>query len=258
MTMHKVRRDVSFEPVAGQAGMIRVAPNGRKSGKAVLYLHGGAFMIGGLRDYKALLSGLAHAAGCAVYFLDYRKAPEHPFPAALNDAEAALRFLQEAYGAAQVSVAGDSAGGCLALALTHRVLAKEKAAPSAVAVFSPVTDLTGRSPSFEANAAKDALLPRRFVLRGNAAYVGDADPHNPEVSPLFGTFSGGPKMLFQVDKTERLYDHSTRMVAALQEQSVPVTLRESDGLMHCYQMYSSVTPEADQALAAAAAFLTSE
>ncbi|WP_132858843.1 alpha/beta hydrolase fold domain-containing protein [Shimia isoporae] len=258
LTLHRVHKDVSFQPVNGQPTLTRATPNGTNPQKAVLYLHGGAFVIGGLRDYKGLVSGLANAGLCAVYFLDYSKAPESPFPAALDEAEAALDYLQEQYGDAYVSVAGDSAGGNLALALTHRVLAKGAAKPSAVAVFSPVTDLTKRSTTFDANAGSEALLPQGFVLRGNAAYVGAADPKDPEISPLYGTFEGAPKMLFQVDRTERLYDHSTRMVTALREQSVEVVLRETDGLMHCYQMYSSVTPEADRALAEAAAFLTAD
>lgn len=258
LTLHKVRNDVAFAPVVGQAALTCATSKGADPQKAVLYLHGGAFVMGGLRDYKGLVSSLAHLGGCAVYFLDYSKAPEHPFPKALDEAEAALSYLQAVYGEAEVSLAGDSAGGCLALALTHRVIAKGKAVPSSVAVFSPVTDLATRSQSFDANDRSELLLPQGFVLRGNAAYVGDADPRTPEISPLYGTFEGAPKMLFQVDRSERLYDHTTRMVAVLREQSVDVTLRESEGLMHCYQMYGGVTPEADQSLAEAAAFLTTD
>lgn len=253
--LHAKARSARFEEVASDPALVRVRAGDQTAQGAILYLHGGGFVLGGLRGYRALTATLAAKAGMPVYFLEYAKAPEHPYPTALNQAEDAFVRLAASYGAGSVSIMGDSAGGGLALALLHRLIAKQSALPHALALFSPLTNLAAELPSFQNNRRSDALLSPAFVRRGNAAYTAGSDAKNPEISPLFGHFKGAPKIQIQADRSEILYDQSVAMTAHLKAQDVAVELCETDGLFHCYQMYAGRAPEADHALEKAATFL---
>ena len=220
----------------------------------LLYLHGGAFVLGDVAGYRGLVARLARRAGQRGIYLDYRLAPEHPFPAALDDAEAAYRALLEA-DRGPVTLAGDSAGGNLCLALLHRLLAKGLPLPAACAVFSPVTDLRLQNPSLTANAGRDPLVPPSWGLRGTQAYLAGHDPADPEVSPVLGTFTGAPPVWITVDRDEVLYDDSVLMAEKLRSDGVDVTLTEHDGLFHVWPLHHGRMPEADATLAEAGAFL---
>ena len=253
--LHAKARTAQFEEVSNDSARVRVRAGQQKAQGAILYLHGGGFILGGLHGYRALTATLAAKAAMPVYFLEYAKAPEHPYPTAINQAEDAFTNLTATYGAGSIRIMGDSAGGGLALALLHRLIAKQSALPQALALLSPLTNLATELPSFKNNKRSDALLSPAFVRRGNAAYTAGLNAKNPEISPLFGHFEGAPKIQIQADRSEILYDQSVAMAAHLKAQSVAVELCETDGLFHCYQMYTGRTPEADHSLELAATFL---
>ncbi|MBS1301113.1 alpha/beta hydrolase [Loktanella sp. SALINAS62] len=225
-------------------------PNG-----TTLYLHGGGFVIGNLRTYQHLVARLGKAAGTRAIFLDYRLAPEHPFPAAIDDAEAAWRALSDDPDAGPLTLAGDSAGGNLALALLHRIVANGLTRPCAVAALCPVTDLRLQNPSLTANRKTDPLVSARWGRRSVAAYLAGADPMRPDASPIMGNFTGAPPVLIHTDRSEILNDDAHRMAEVLRAQGVDVTLTETDGLYHVWHLNVGRTIEADQSIAEIGAFL---
>ncbi|MCB5200013.1 alpha/beta hydrolase [Loktanella sp. TSTF-M6] len=239
----------------GRPGMIcgtdAPTPNG-----TTLYLHGGAFVIGNLRGYRHLVARLAQAAGTRGVFLDYRLAPEHPFPAALDDAEAAWRALSDDPDAGPLTLAGDSAGGNLALALLQRIIAKGLVLPHGVAVLCPVTDLRLENPSLAKNRKTDPLVSTRWGARGVAAYLAGADPAQPDASPILGDFTGGPPVLIHTDRGEVLHDDACLMADRLRHQGVDVTLTKEAGLYHVWHLNVGRTVEAGRSVAQIGAFLS--
>lgn len=222
----------------------------------LLYLHGGGFVLGSPRMYRHLVARLADGAGMTGWLVDYRRAPEHPFPAALDDARTAWRaLLAQGADPGRLVLAGDSAGGNLALALLHRILEEGGPPPAAAAVFSPVTDLTGGSPSLKQNLRSEMLVPANWARRSLAAYVAGADPRDPRLSPLFGRFDGAGPVLIQYAAEEMLADDSRRMAEALRAQGVVVTLDEWREVPHVWHLNVGRSPEADRAVAEAARFL---
>ena len=221
----------------------------------LLYIHGGAFVLGNLRGYRHLVAAIGHRARMRSVFLNYRRAPEHPFPAALDDAEAAWRALSADPEAGPLTLVGDSAGGNIALALLHRILAKGLLPPAAVAVLCPVTDLRLGNASLAANRRTDPLVSTRWGARGVTAYLNGADPAQPDASPILGDFTGAPPVLIHTDTTEVLYDDARLMADLLLAQGVAVTLRSQTGLPHVWHMNVGRTPEADASVAEVADFL---
>ena len=221
----------------------------------LLYVHGGAFVLGNLRGYRHLVAALGQRAGMRAVFLNYRRAPEHPFPAALDDAEAAWRALAADPDTGPLTLAGDSAGGNIALALLHRIIAKDLPLPAAVALMSPVTDLRLQNPSLAANRRLDPLVSTRWGARGIAAYLNGADPAQPDASPILGDFTGAPPVLIHADTTEVLFDDAHLMTERLRAQGVDVTFNTQTGLPHVWHMNVGRTPEADASVTEIADFL---
>lgn len=228
-------------------------PNGRG---VIFYVHGGAFMLGSLRGYRHLVARLADAAGMAACFVEYRLAPEHPYPAAPDDVLCAYRaLLGSGIAARRIAVVGDSAGGCLALSLLHRIGAEALPMPGAVVAMSPIVDFTEGSPSLKENEARDILIPLRWARRGLAYYLQDADPRDPVVSPVFGRYDGAPPVLLQVSESEVLRDDSRRMAEVLRSQGVTVRLDEWQDVPHVWQINAGRSPEADKGVTDIADFL---
>ncbi|WP_394152037.1 alpha/beta hydrolase [Loktanella salsilacus] len=223
----------------------------------LLYIHGGAFVMGNLRGYRHLIAAIGKAAGLRAVFLNYRMAPEHPFPAALDDAEAAWRALSDNPDYGPLTLAGDSAGGNIALALLQRIIAKGLTLPAAVAVMSPVTDLRMKNPSLAANRRSDPLVSTRWGARGVAAYLAGTDPAQPDASPILGDFTGAPPVLIHADTTEVLFDDARLMTDHLSAQGVDVTFHAQTGLPHVWHMGVGRTPEADASVAEIGTFLAS-
>ena len=224
-------------------------------GAVVLYFHGGAYVAGSPATHLPMLGRLARLARAEIVAPDYRLAPEHRFPAALEDAEAAWGALMaRGYAPGRVVLGGDSAGGGLALALLARLLARG-AVPAGLFAFSPWTDLTGSGDSVRSNAARDVMLSAARLPEVVAMVLGAHDPADPGASPLFAAFPCCPPVLLQFSDAEILTDDSQRMAARLASFGAEVTAQQWHGTPHVWQMFDGYIPEARAALRDAAAFI---
>ncbi len=229
---------------------------GETSNGVVLYLHGGAFVIGSIRGYGQVLAPLADAVGMAGCFLHYRMAPEFAFPAASDDALTAyLGLLEHGFAPERIVLAGDSAGGNLVFSLLHRIGVEGLPMPGAVVAMSPIVDLSLSSPSMETNRGTDLLVPVSWGARGVRDYLQGADPADPVASPLHGSFRGAPPVMFQVVTSEVLYDDTRRMAEALRAQGVTVRVDEWENVPHVWHLNAGRSPEADRGIADLAGFL---
>jgi len=232
-----------------------VACRARHAG-AILYLHGGAYLMGSPETHRALVAALSGATGLPALLPDYRLAPEHPFPAALEDARAAWNgLIARGYPPDRIVLAGDSAGGGLALALLAGLLA-EGQRPAATVAFSPWTDLTLSGASLAENATADPLLPVSRLSEAREYYLQGADPANPGASPLFAAFPDPPPVFLQVAETEILRDDTLRMADRLRSHGAEVALDLWPDAPHVWAIFQGRLPEADAALARAANFVT--
>ena len=214
------------------------APHGRRH--AILYCHGGGYTSGNLGYARVLASKLAHVTGYDVLSFEYRLAPEHPYPAAVEDALQAWDHLMLlGYGAQDIILAGDSAGGNLALVLCLRLRGAGRRLPGGLVLFSPWTDMTMSGPSYGERAAIDPMLTANYIDAVRRAYAPGEDFSHPELSPLFGDLSGFPRTLVQVGDHEILFSDAQRLAEALRRQNVPARLEVSEGMWHVFQMFPS-------------------
>ena len=222
----------------------------------VLYLHGGAYTVGSPRLYRHFTWRVADAARARVLAIAYRRAPEHPYPAALEDAVAAWQWLMARGGAAQASfIMGDSAGGGLTLATMLKLRDSGLPLPAAAVALSPWTDLALTGRSFHENAARDPMLVASDVPRFAAGYIGGADPRDPYVSPLYGDPRGLPPTLIQAGSDEILRDDAVRMADAMRAAGCAVELQIWPKMPHVWHLLAPVLPEARAALDEIARFL---
>ena len=226
--------------------------------RAILQLHGGGY-IGAMRNKYRSFAGLYNeiSKGCNVFTPDYRVAPENIFPAALEDAAEAYHWLLGiGYSPERVVVAGDSAGGGLALALCLYLKDRGEPLPEGLILMSPWTDLTASGESYQTNYTLDPLLGNtRDSMLYNLEYVGDHDVTNPYISPLFGDYHDFPPMLIQVGSIEMLLSDSTSLAQKVKEAGGKVRLSIYDGMFHVFQMGELMLPESKQAWEEAGKFL---
>ena len=233
---------VPVEHVVTQAQPLEPAPR-------VLYLHGGAFAMGSPTTHRTITTALAQRAGARVVAVDYRLAPEHPWPAGLQDAVAVYEgMLHSGARADRIVLAGDSAGGNLVLATLHAIKQRGLTMPAGAVCLSPWCDLTGRGRSIIANAASEAMLPAELLPDLARLYAGAEDLTNPTVSPLYGDFDGFPPLLLHVGSAEILVDDARRVHDAACSAGVASTLTVWPDLPHVFQIFARVLPEARQAL----------
>lgn len=227
----------------------------------LMYVHGGSWMSGSLTGYRSHAGRIADVTGCSVLNVDYRLAPENPFPAGLDDCDQVLDWIihngpDRKQPAQSVFVAGDSAGGNLILALLLKWRDLGKPLPSAAIALSPATDLTWSSPSLMSKAKQDPVLrPDRLQGVVNAYIQDRATVEEPYVSPLFGDLKGLPPLLLQVGEAEVLLDDSVRFAEKAEVAGVPVRLDAWPDMPHVFQMFAPFLPEASQALDVVAKFL---
>ncbi len=203
----------------------------------ILHCHGGGYSTGSSLYARTLTSKLAESTSMDVFCFDYRLAPEHPWPAALEDAMKAWNYLMLlGYGARDVVVTGDSAGGNLALALSLKLKEEGRFLPRGLVLMSPWTDLTSSGESFESKGALDPVLDKAYIDRMVSAYAEGQDLKDPLVSPLFGEFTGFPPTYIQVGENEILLSDSIRLHQALAEAGVPVKMDTYPGMWHVFQM----------------------
>src|SRR5580693_5959131 len=254
---HPVPDDVLVTDVtaAGVPAHWLEAP-GTQTDRVLIFLHGGGFEFGSVRSDGELASRLGRAGGMRVLFPEYRLAPEHHFPAAIDDVIAAWRWLRadQRLPARSIAVAGDSAGGGLAVALLVAIRDAGEELPAAAVLMSPTVDLTSSGASMTERVDEDAISTPAMLRQFASDYLAGADPRTPLASPLFASLAGLPPLLSQVGTADVLLSDSERLAAAATAAGVDVTLQVGEGLPHVYQITPG-TPEAVQAVEQSGKFL---
>jgi acetyl esterase/lipase len=236
-----------------------VAPNHQARARCILYFHGGAYVAMSARTHRSVTSRLATWSDARLFALDYRRAPEHRFPAALDDALAAYRALIAAgTPASRIVLAGDSAGGGLALSLLVALRDAGDPQPAAAVLFSPWTDLAASGNSIIGNDAADALLFGSWVAEVARHYLGDTPATNPLASPVYADLAGLPPLLIQVSDSEVLLDDSRRVCETARQAGVEAKLQIWPGLPHGWQVFAPILPEGRAALRDASAFIRAQ
>ena len=253
-----VAPDVRRTPITvGGIGALEVTIDGTDPADVILYFHGGVYVIGSAAATVPLVSDLARRTATKVITVDYRLAPEHPFPAALQDARAAYEgLLEQGVDPDRIALAGESAGAGLAVATLVALRDAGKTLPSSAFLMSPYVDLTLSGESLVNKAALDPILTPDGLRQRVTDYVADADPSDPYVSPIHGDLAGLPPMLIQVGSHEILLSDAIRLAARAATADVAVTLDVVPGVPHVFQAYAVMLDEGDAALDRAASFLT--
>ncbi|MBI1392387.1 MAG: alpha/beta hydrolase fold domain-containing protein [Alphaproteobacteria bacterium] len=228
----------------------------RQHDRTILYIHGGGYVFGSPRTHRSLTFALTRRTDAPVFSLDYRLAPEHQCPAAIDDAEAAFEWLiAGGRSPSQIVVGGDSAGGGLALALLHRLRDRGAKTPAGAFLYSPWTDLTASGASYEENEATDYMFQTAHVRRGAGRYAGSLAGNDPRVSPLFGSMDRLPPLLVFASASELLRDDSVRLVEKARRAGVKVDFVLREGLVHVWPVFSPIMPEANDAVARTVEFI---
>lgn len=250
---------VTFTPVSVQGLSAElVTPPDASGNCAVLFLHGGAYTAGSLETHRALVAYIAAHSHVRALHLNYRLAPEHPYPAAVEDALLAFQWLQTALKvrAEKIVMVGDSAGGGLALASALRLRNNLQALPAGIACLSPWTDLTLSGTSIEALRSVDPFFKDTGYLRDSAArYANGAATTNPEISPLFSNPYGLPDILIHVGSHEALLSDSENFASKAAQAGVYVELKVWPGAWHVWQLFHNFVPEAKASVLEIAAFI---
>jgi monoterpene epsilon-lactone hydrolase len=255
--LHPIPDDVLVSEVtAGGVPAHWLTAPGADTGRVLLFLHGGGYELGSLRSDGELAARLGRASGMRVLFPEYRLAPEHPFPAAIDDVLTAWRWLRAGQGlsASSLAVAGDSAGGGLAVALLVAARDAGEALPAAAVLMSPTVDLTSSGASMTERADQDPFSTPAMLRQLASDYLAGADPKTPLASPLFASLAGLPPLLIQVGTADLLLSDSERLAEAAAEAGVDVTLEIGEGLPHVYPIMLG-TPEAAEATGQTGKFL---
>jgi acetyl esterase/lipase len=211
--------------------------NNENNNNIIFYCHGGGYMTGSCLYAREITSKLSQCNNCKVFSFNYRLAPEHPYPAALQDAYKAWEYiLKLGYQPANIVIAGDSAGGNLALALSLLLKEQKKPMAKCLVLFSPWTDMTSSGDSYHSKELLDPILDNDYIERAVTNYLGDETPTNPFVSPIFGDLKDFPPVYIQVGTNEILYDDSYSLYTQLLKDNVFAKLDVFQGMWHVFQM----------------------
>jgi epsilon-lactone hydrolase len=246
----RVAKDVTCEPVsAGGVPAEWIAAPGAAPDRVILYLHGGGYVMGSINTHRAMVARISRAAQAKALALDYRLAPEHPFPAAVEDATAAYRWLlAQGYKPAKIVIAGDSAGGGLTLATLLALRDAQTPMPAAAVPISAWSDMEGTGASIKTRASRDPMVANGPLFDMAKTYLGNGDPKNPLASPLHGDYRGLPPMLMQVGDAEILLDDSTRVAEKAKAAGVKVDLEVWPEMVHVWHVFAKILPEGQQAI----------
>ncbi|HEY3948749.1 alpha/beta hydrolase [Phenylobacterium sp.] len=238
-----VPEGVTVSPITlGGVPAEQITPAGADPTRTIFYLHGGGYCLGGMDSHRTMVAKMALAAGATAFNVDYRLAPEHPFPAAVDDAVAAWRaFLAMGRDPGRTVIAGDSAGGGLSVACS--VAARDAGLPLAAGLhlISPWANMQNASPAYRAKADTDFLVTQQGIDDFKGAYLGQGDPKTPLASPVFANLAGLPPILIQVGSEEMLMSDSTQLAEAAGLARVDVTLRIWPDMVHIWPFFAHLS-----------------
>lgn len=245
----KLPSDISIVPVSIEGMRAEwILPSAGIGNQAIFFVHGGGYVSGSCSDHRIHVAKFVQGSGVGALLFEYRLAPEHPFPAALEDSVAAYRWLLgQGLAPSQIAFAGDSAGGGLCLATLLALRDQGLPLPAAAVALSPWTDLMCTGQSYQTKA-KRCLSPEGIWAAFSRHYVGDNDPCLPGISPLYGDLHGLPPLLISVADDEILRDDSIAFARKAEAAGVNVTLRVAEGMFHCFPVCAPLFPEATQAM----------
>ncbi len=252
-----VAPDIACEKVdaAGVPAEWVVAP-GAAANRVLLYLHGGGYVIGSVHTHRDLAGRLSRAAAARVLVIDYRLAPEHPYPAAVEDATAAYRWLlRNGATPARMVIAGDSAGGGLTVATLVALRDAGDPLPAAGVCLSPWVDLEGIGTSITTKAGVDPIVQKPGLLWFASLYLGGADPRTPLAAPLYADLHDLPPLLIHVGTAETLLDDATRLAERAKAAGVNVTLEAWEDMIHVWHLFAAMLPEGQQAVECVGAYV---
>ena len=247
--------EVELASVGGVRGEWVRARRARRDA-VLLYLHGGGYVVGSPKSHRHLVAALSEASGMPVFAADYRLAPEHPFPAAVDDAISAYRaLLDSGIAADKIAIAGDSAGGGLTLATLLSARDKSLPMPACAILISPWADLGQGGEAYRTRAARDPMITRENLDEMAAAYLGTADAKTPLASPAFADFTGLPPLLIQVGTEEALHSDAETVKARAEEASVEVSFESWAGMVHVWHAFHPILSEGRDAIARIGSYL---
>ncbi|PON15916.1 alpha/beta hydrolase [Candidatus Entotheonella serta] len=224
--------------------------------RTILYLHGGGYVIGSPATHRGLAERLSKAAVARVLMIDYRLAPEHPFPAPVEDATTAYRWLlASGIEPGHIAVAGDSAGGGLTVATLVALRDAGESLPAAGICLSPWVDMEGIGESMTTRSSLDPMVQKEGLLGMAGLYLQGADPRSPLAAPLYADLHGLSPLLIQVGTSETLYDDATRLAERAKAAGVQVTLESWDEMIHVWHLFAEALPEGQKAIDGIGAFL---
>ena len=249
--------DIKTERVAiGELCAEWIAAPGVADDRVLLYLHGGGYIMGSMGSHREIISRLSRAAGVRALGLEFRLAPENPFPAAVDDAVAAYRgLLSTGVSPKKIVIGGDSAGGGLTVATLVALRDLGEPLPAAGVCISAWTDLTQTAESLATNAAADPFLQREALELMATMYLGEQDRRTPLASPMYADLHGLPPLLLQVGSCEILLDDSTKLAGRAKAAGVEATLEVWDDMIHVWPVFASILPEGQQAIEHAGVFI---
>ena len=242
-----IPRDARIEKIDedGVHGLA-ITAGGGSSDRLVMHLHSGGYVMGSSTAYRNFACRLSDATGATVFLPDYRLAPEHPYPAAVEDAVAAFRWCNRRQEASSTIISGDSAGGGLAIATLLALRDEKEKPPAAGIAISPLLDLSGEGDSMRTNAKTDPLIDRTMVVEMGKVYIGDIDPHqHPLASPLWGKHHGLPPLLLIASASEVLKDDVVRLAASVRAAGGEVTVSLPEGMVHIWTLFPFLREAAD-------------
>jgi acetyl esterase/lipase len=242
-----------------QAGTIAaewIIPGEASDSSVILYNHGGGYCVGSVNTHRSMASFIAKASKAKVMIIDYRLAPEYPFPAAIDDATNAYRWLlSNGSSPENIAIAGDSAGGGITVSMLVNLKKNDIPMPAAAVCLSPWVDLEMTGDSQKTKADLDVLIEKELLDKMAEAYVANADPKDPLVSPIYADLTGLPPMLIHAGTAEVLLDDARRLAERAEKAGVDVTLEIWDEMIHVFQYFAFMLPEGEAAIAKIAAFV---
>jgi monoterpene epsilon-lactone hydrolase len=243
---------ITFAGVPGE----KLTAASSRPGRVILYLHGGGYIIGSCASHRHLAAAIAEAAEATVLLPDYRLAPEHPFPAAIDDAVAVYRaLLDSGQPTSGIVIAGDSAGGGLAVATMLAAREQGLPLPAGAALISPWVDLAGTGATLDTHGDRDPMVTKAGLLDMASHYLGERDRATPHASPLYDNLAGLPPMLIQVGSEEVLLDDSRRLDRRARDQGVTTQYEEWDEMIHVWHAFHPLLREGRDAIAKLGAFV---